>query len=170
LKPVRTVLNKSWIPYKCKVDYFLDSSVPQFEAPVTTVHGFFVEDRKLLLVRHKKRGWEVPGGHVEEGESYEQAMRRELQEEAQVECGTLSCLGYLKKEALEEAPKDCSYPHPLSYCLFYSSYITEKSKFTGDNSIVESKLVDFEEASKSPWIKSYIEYFETFVINVTGDR
>lgn len=36
---------------------------------------------RFLLVRHKKRGWELPGGHVEPGESPLEGARREWVEE-----------------------------------------------------------------------------------------
>lgn len=39
-------------------------------------------DEHLVWVRHPKRGWEVPGGKIEPGESPEQAVEREVYEEA----------------------------------------------------------------------------------------
>lgn len=48
------------------------------------VSARILEGNKLLVVRHEKPPyayWVLPGGHVEEGESLETALRRELQEE-----------------------------------------------------------------------------------------
>jgi len=41
-------------------------------------------DRAILLVRHYRRGWELPQGRVEEGENLLSALHRELHEETGV--------------------------------------------------------------------------------------
>jgi 8-oxo-dGTP diphosphatase len=40
---------------------------------------------EVLLIRHYKRGWEIPQGRVEEGESLMEALHREVREETGVE-------------------------------------------------------------------------------------
>src|SRR5512137_1999737 len=51
------------------------------------VVGCLVRNDKgeVLLIRHQKRGWEIPQGRVEEGESLVDALHREVREEAGVE-------------------------------------------------------------------------------------
>lgn len=46
------------------------------------VKAVIVKDAKILLVKHKVRGtWNLPGGRIDENESIEQTLRRELKEE-----------------------------------------------------------------------------------------
>ncbi|MCY3741562.1 MAG: NUDIX hydrolase [Candidatus Poribacteria bacterium] len=48
---------------------------------------------KILLIRGPRRGWEFPGGQVEEGENLIEALRREIQEEAGVNTSIGSLVG-----------------------------------------------------------------------------
>ena len=64
-------------------------NVPQHIVAVTAL----IRDRqsKVLMVRHPRRGWEPPGGQVEEGESLIEGLQREVQEET----GVIASIGAL---------------------------------------------------------------------------
>jgi 8-oxo-dGTP diphosphatase len=53
----------------------------------TVVVGCLVRNDadEVLLIKHHKRGWEIPQGRVEAGENLLEALRREVLEEAGVE-------------------------------------------------------------------------------------
>lgn len=75
---------------------------------------------RFVLARHEDRGWEIPGGHVEEDESPAQAARREFAEEIghqlvdfhpvtvqERDVGTCHVYaGHLGEPVEDEAPRD----------------------------------------------------------------
>jgi 8-oxo-dGTP diphosphatase len=57
------------------------------------------KEQEIVLTRHKRRGWELPGGKVEAGETPEEAAHRELFEETGVRTDTLCWVGQYIIEA-----------------------------------------------------------------------
>ncbi len=51
------------------------------------------EKNELLLIKGPRRGWEIPGGQVEEGESLTDAVIRETIEESGIEIEVLKFCG-----------------------------------------------------------------------------
>ena len=66
-----------------------DLAVP---SPAALVFPFYGD--KVVLADIVTRGWCIPSGHVEAGETFEEAVRREAREEAGVTLGHVACLGY----------------------------------------------------------------------------
>jgi 8-oxo-dGTP pyrophosphatase MutT (NUDIX family) len=51
------------------------------------------ENNEILLVREPRRGWEMPGGQVEEGESLQDAAVRETKEESGIDIEIIQFCG-----------------------------------------------------------------------------
>ncbi len=57
-----------------------DTTFPKKEL-LSAVFLIALDGSKILAVKNE-RGWEIPGGHIEEGETEEEALIREVKEEA----------------------------------------------------------------------------------------
>lgn len=88
--------------------------------PLLVVAGVIVRDGRILVSQRPARShqallWEFPGGKVEEGETPEQALERELFEELGVKTRT----GRIFDVSL------CEYPEKQVLILFYWSEILD---------------------------------------------
>ena len=89
------------------------------DAPVTSVHIVAFQADRILVVRDRKGQFGFPGGRLEIGETLEEAMHREVYEEA---CAYLEpefqLFAVLKIECTERLPNR-EYPHAFSYMGMY---------------------------------------------------
>lgn len=68
--------------------------------PIYAVLLFAFFGDRVVLSEIEGRGWSIPSGHLQEGETPEQAMRREAQEEAGILLERMQLLGvYVLQEA-----------------------------------------------------------------------
>ena len=91
---------------------------------VKKVSGIIIKDKKLLLVSSNGRPffW-PPGGHIDENESAEDALRRELEEELGITCTSMTpyCT-YLSEKEEDNSQREVQNflveydgePHPCS--------------------------------------------------------
>ncbi|MEV5498974.1 NUDIX domain-containing protein [Nonomuraea fuscirosea] len=111
-----------WIPVAHRLDVILSESLPPAER--TTSAFAFVSDeggRTLMTcVGREGRGWDIPGGHLEPGESAVDAASRELYEETGLHLppSALSIFAWQRIELLEPPPASYRYP-ALAYMAMF---------------------------------------------------
>lgn len=70
--------------YKTQEEFILnsisDDTIPPINS-VTSVHAIIFHTSKIVVIQNK-RGFDIPGGHIEKNETIDEALRREIKEEA----------------------------------------------------------------------------------------
>ena len=120
----RTIWGKSHV----KLTWETSQDLPPLSL-VTSIHAFCYMEGRLLLVELRDRGWDIPGGHMELGESPEACLKRELLEEAYAE-GNSTLIGRISVDH-SECPNwtEASRYPKVGYQLFYRVDITRLLPF-----------------------------------------
>ena len=146
-----------WLPTNSTIDLYKLDKIKKEKNFIPDIHIYgkttavfcFIYDNQdnIIILEHanKKRGLEIPGGHVEDGETLETAIKREIMEEVGVSILNLLPIGIqvIKKDVSED-----KYPDLLSNQLFYSANLKKiKDIELAEDSIkmIKMKISDFRE-------------------------
>lgn len=127
------------------------------------VHGFCFYGDKLVVVYANDKGyWTFPGGAIEQGETYEEAVIREVKEESNMKVLHQELIGYI-----DVYEKDRAIRQTRSFCVVepYGDFISDP-----DGDISEIKLIDPKDYGKYvKWgeigdhiVKRAVEMFEKY--------
>ena len=114
------------------------------------VHGFcFYGDKLVIVYSEKKKLWGLPGGKIENGETFEEALVREIKEETNMKVLRQKLIGFI----------DINEPNKInrqirSFCIVepYSDFVADEDT---EGDVTEIKLID-------PY--NYKKYFDWGVI------
>lgn len=127
---------------------------------VTSVFGLCFKGRDLLMINHEKRGWDVPGGHVEGRESLEETLQREVLEEADARIGRAAQLGVVKITMPGARPPDYRYPFPVSYMVACHAQVAELLPFAGRFETTDRALLTPNDALRTGWVERHRRLYE----------
>ena len=115
---------------------------------VTACMVFAVHDQDKIVLSKPARGWGLPGGHREEGETAEECLLREAMEEAAVTLENCELIGRWVTRKRFHSPHNAKYPDQ-GYQLLYVADVKELHDFTPQLEITErivvpvSRLLDY---------------------------
>lgn len=124
---LRTNTKIPWMPTNSEARLYHTDEMPPLEICGTAFAFAFIDDR-MLMTRLVKRGWDIPGGHIEPGESPEQAVIRETIEETRVVVEPLELVGVQELEVFGSLPRD-GWNTRLRAQLFYLCKVREALPF-----------------------------------------
>jgi 8-oxo-dGTP diphosphatase len=151
--------NISWLPQPNESRIVLSSHLPPHEM-ISTAFVLAFDGDRLLQTNLAARGWDIVGGHIEPGESPEEAARRETYEEAGARLKKLHLLGYQILRLLGPRPAAYRYAYPDSYQVFYWAQIAALDEFIPTEEARERALFTPDEARKLPFFHTLGELYQ----------
>lgn len=103
-------------------------------------HAYCFCGDKLVLVNHPKGGWMPPGGGMEEGESVEQTVEREVMEETNMKVLHQELIGY---SVFEMPTRNVKQTRSMCIVEKIGDFISDP-----DGEITEIKLIDPQDYKK----------------------
>lgn len=144
---ILTTGQAAWADKPNQIELHAGSRAPD---PQTSAAAFIFSEGKILAVKVRARSWDIPGGHIEAGETTLEALHREVLEEAGLVLGTapLECVGWTHLEVLTRKPEGYKYPYPHTYQVLYESHLLWPPVLTTSmpEEISEVRWLDQEEA------------------------
>lgn len=122
-----------------------------------TVHIFPINKQGKILFTENQRGIDIIGGHIEKGETVEEALFRESMEEACITLNTFSLVGAIMVDNTENPTAiQKGYPQ-FGYQFFYISTNYIEKQFLQTHESISRKYIDKDEINNihHNWLRSH---------------
>ena len=140
------------------MDQWLETK--QLPVHFVSAAGVVYKDGKVLLIRSERRGWEFPGGIVEQGEALLDGLRREIFEESGISAEPEAVTGIYQNLACKKGygPLEGMTLPTTVNLVFRCRYVSGKESATDE--CLEAGWFDPEEAARMigyPYIRKVFE-------------
>jgi 8-oxo-dGTP pyrophosphatase MutT (NUDIX family) len=167
MRIVREAHNVKGIPCPNRTRTIVTAELPDSER-ITGAFVLAFKGDELVLTQLKERGWDIPGGHLERGETPDDAMKRELYEEAGAVIDRFGLLGYEEITLLGDKPANYKYPYPNSYMVFYWAAVSRLDDLQESAETHGRGLFDPDKARQIDWIQSNLVLYEEAEARAAG--
>ena len=103
-------------------------------AHLISASGLICKDGKILLFRSEHRGWEFPGGFIEQGESILEGVKREILEETGISAEPVRLIGIYQNISMKEGygPLEGTFLPPVVIFSFLCAYVSGEAMLKED--------------------------------------
>lgn len=158
-----------WLPTPNLAKWIRADKMPT-DGPITGSYVISKHDAEVLIALHRKRGWDLTGGHIDEGETPEQAASREALEETGVRVENLRLFAIQRLFIEGPKPEGYTYPYPLSYQTLYLADIDEVGEFAEEEDSI-ARLIEPCAAAlrRVKWIKDAPVLYEALLVSLNSE-
>ena len=121
------------------ITYVNENTVFPKKESLSAVFLIALDGSKILAIKNE-RGWDIPGGHIERGETHEEALIREVQEEAGASFSNAKLFAFIESDDQNEY-KD-------KIMLLYTTSDFELGGFTKSEDVLDREVIEIEEFNK----------------------
>jgi 8-oxo-dGTP diphosphatase len=155
-----------FLPIPNEIALILDDELPPAHL-ITSALALAFSGHNILMTNLNARGWDIPGGHIEIGESPEEALHREVMEETGALLSQVRLLGYQRIRLLAPCPPNYRYPYPESYQTLFLATVADLPGFMSTDETRERALFAPHEASSLRWVQENRELYDAALGLVT---
>ncbi len=163
---VKVARDIPWHPHGEGRLYLTDEIPPAGVA--ATAFGFIFQGTEVLLTRLRDRDWDIPGGHIEPGETPETAAIREVWEETCAKVRIREPVGIQELEVFGPKPPGYRWPYPISVQVYYLCDLLELALFRPNQESRERAFFGAEEARYVPTMRNHDAIYEEALRRVAG--
>lgn len=155
---LRHGIDLPFLPIPNEITEIRDDNLPPAHL-ITSALALAFQGQRILMTNLNARGWDIPGGHLEPGETPEVALHREVWEETGVRLAHVRPFIYQRITLRAPCPPNYRYPYPASYqCLFFA-LVAETPDFAPTAETRERALFSPADAQKLRWVQENEEVY-----------